>query len=99
MLEIEWKTLLGGKSTKAPHNKAYQGMASETTEPKPTVEPNKNLFTKDQMELLYKKFGKTLNLSNTSNYSSFSQTGNTIAALQLLMFLVTLNLGSSIQGL
>ncbi|RVX17697.1 hypothetical protein CK203_003904 [Vitis vinifera] len=59
MLEIEWKTLLGGKSTKAPHNKAYQGMASETTEPKPTVEPNKNLFTKDQWNF----FTKTLNVS------------------------------------
>ncbi|KAL6344588.1 hypothetical protein AAG906_002493 [Vitis piasezkii] len=62
MLEIERKTLLGGKSTKAPHNKAYQGMALETTEPKPTVEPNNNLLTKDQMELLYKIFA-ALNVS------------------------------------
>ena len=45
------------KSTTAPHKKAYQGIASETPETEPTVEPDKNLFTKDQMKLLYKMFG------------------------------------------
>ena len=54
----------------------------ETPDPEPTAEPDKNLFTKGQMELLYKMFGKTLNLANTSISSSFfAQTSNTFLAL------------------
>lgn len=86
--KLNGKTQLRDKVNKQLDKKVCRGALLKNPEPEPL--PEKNPFTKDQMELLYKMFRNSMNSINSSNSSSFfAQSGNTFSALNISKYLVS----------